>query len=518
MARRTLLLLLSVVLSVAVIAPVAAAPSFTDVPDSSIFSGHIEWLARVGITEGCNPPANDNFCPKDYVTRGQMAAFLVRGLGLTDAGGGDHFDDDNNNIFESSIDKLYTAGITSGCNPPTNNHYCPNSYVTRGQMAAFLVRGLGLTDAGGGDHFDDDNNNIFESSIDKLYTAGITSGCNPPTNNHYCPNANVTREQMAAFLRRGLDDPPPKVTGVSVRPGGGSTEIAVFWDTSPDLDVDDYNVWHSYAPGGTKTLVVNPYVGPEPTTGERWWIVDWFVSLDPGYDCYQVSAIDMAGQEGPRSAEACFDPFPGTPSQVTNVVATTSGGSGEIAVSWSAVPEGDIDHYNVWYSYAPGDAKVLITDPWQGPQPLPGNRWEIVDFPYSLSSGYDCFQVSAVDLTGQEGPRSAEACFDSTPGPPSQVTNVVATTSGGSGEIAVYWDEVPELDVNDYNVWYSEFPGGTKTQLTDPIFGPVPTTGDRWYIIDYPYPLTVGRDCFEISAVDLSGNEGLRSAEACFAP
>ncbi len=411
MARRTLLLLLSTLLSIAIVAPVAAAPSFTDVPDSSIFSNHIEWLARVGISEGCNPPVNDNFCPKAYVTRGQMAAFLVRGLGLTDNGGGNHFDDDNGNIFESAIDKLYTAGITSGCNPPTNNNYCPHSNVTRGQMAAFLVRALGLTDNGGGNHFDDDNGNIFESAIDKLYTAGITSGCNPPTNDHYCPNANVTRGQMAAFLRRGLDDPPPMVTGGSATTGGGSTEIAVFWDTSPDLDVDDYNVWHSYAPGGAKTLVINPYVGPEPTSGNRWWIVDWFVSLDPGYDCYQVSAVDMAGQEGPRSAEACFDPIPGSPSQVTNVVATLGAGSGEVAVYWSAVPEGDVGDYNVWYSEFPGGTKTLLANPYFGPEPTTANRWYIIDWPRSQMIGRDCYEISAVDLSGNEGPRSAEACF-----------------------------------------------------------------------------------------------------------
>lgn len=37
-----------------------------------------EWLAGAGVTLGCNPPTNDNFCPADNVTRGQMAAFLKR--------------------------------------------------------------------------------------------------------------------------------------------------------------------------------------------------------------------------------------------------------------------------------------------------------------------------------------------------------------------------------------------------------------------------------------------------------
>jgi hypothetical protein len=72
-------------------------------------------------------------------------------------------------------------------------------------MAAFLVRALGYTDDGGGNLFIDDNGNTFENDIDKLATADVTRGCNPPTNDRFCPDDNVTREQMAAFLRRALD-------------------------------------------------------------------------------------------------------------------------------------------------------------------------------------------------------------------------------------------------------------------------------------------------------------------------
>jgi hypothetical protein len=174
--------------------------------DFSVFEADIEWIADEGITKGCNPPTNDQYCPDDFVTRGQMAAFLVRALGYTDNGGGDLFIDDNGNTFENDIDKLGTAGVTKGCNPPTNDRYCPGDFVTRGQMAAFLVRALGYTDNGGGDLFIDDNGNTFENDIDKLGTAGVTKGCNPPTNDEYCPNDFVTRGQMAAFLRRALDN------------------------------------------------------------------------------------------------------------------------------------------------------------------------------------------------------------------------------------------------------------------------------------------------------------------------
>ena len=97
-------------------------------------------LAAAGITKGCNPPDNDLFCPGRQVTRGEMASMLVRALGITDSGESDLFVDDDHSIFEKEIDQLASAGIARGCNPPANDMYCPEESVTRGQMAAFLRR------------------------------------------------------------------------------------------------------------------------------------------------------------------------------------------------------------------------------------------------------------------------------------------------------------------------------------------------------------------------------------------
>ena len=173
--------------------------------DGHVFENAIEWLAMMGITQGCNPPTNNRFCPNDNVTRGQMAAFLVRALDLPAYNGPDRFRDDNTSVFEANIERLAQAGITLGCNPPTNNRFCPEDFVTRGQMAAFLVRAFDLPAYNGPDRFRDDNGNVFEANIERLAQAGITLGCNPPTNNRYCPSDNVTRGQMAAFLKRAFE-------------------------------------------------------------------------------------------------------------------------------------------------------------------------------------------------------------------------------------------------------------------------------------------------------------------------
>ena len=106
---------------------------------TSIFRLDIAWLSAFGITKGCNPPNNDRYCPTDGVTREQMAAFLSRALDLPPTSI-DYFTDDNGSIYESDINRLAQASISKGCNPPSNDRYCPTSAVTREQMAAFLRR------------------------------------------------------------------------------------------------------------------------------------------------------------------------------------------------------------------------------------------------------------------------------------------------------------------------------------------------------------------------------------------
>jgi len=117
-----------------------AAGRFVD-DDGSVHEGYIEAIAAAGITHGCNPPVNDRYCPQDTVTRGEMAAFLTRALGLGPPDR-DYFTDDEASIFEDDINRLATSGVTAGC---SGSLFCPADPVTRAQMASFLGRALGLT-------------------------------------------------------------------------------------------------------------------------------------------------------------------------------------------------------------------------------------------------------------------------------------------------------------------------------------------------------------------------------------
>jgi parallel beta-helix repeat protein len=220
----TLSILLVGTLLVGIGAAGALPPGGTFVDDDgSVHEGYIEAIAAAGITRGCNP-TGDRYCPDETVTRGQMAAFLVRALGLTSTGGRDWFTDDDGSVFEGDINKLAAAGVTAGCNPPSNDRFCPDSQVSRGQMAAFLSRAYKLGSSGG-DRFVDDDGSQFEGVIEAIAAAGITVGCNPPTNTRYCPDDPVRRDAMASFIGRAEGLQP---VSVSPRVDLGDVDVEVY--------------------------------------------------------------------------------------------------------------------------------------------------------------------------------------------------------------------------------------------------------------------------------------------------
>ena len=168
------------------------AVAFTDI-SSSPFKSDIEWVYLQGITTGCT---TTTYCPDDPVTRAQMATFLARALHLSGSAP-NAFTDDDGSIYEPNINLVAQSGIASGCG---GTKFCPNGLVSREQMASFLARALHLSGPAP-DAFTDDNTSIHEPNINLVAREGIATGCGGTL---YCPLANVTRGQMAAFLHRAF--------------------------------------------------------------------------------------------------------------------------------------------------------------------------------------------------------------------------------------------------------------------------------------------------------------------------
>jgi len=172
---------------------------FNDVPTSHPFFEEISQLSANGITSGCG---NGNFCPESSTTRGQMAVFLIKTLGVTPTSPATpRFSDvPASHPFYAFIEEMAARKITSGCG---GGRYCPDDPVTRGQMAVFLIKALGITPtAPATPRFGDVlREHPFYAFIEELAASGITKGCGA---GNYCPESAVTRGQMAAFLVRAF--------------------------------------------------------------------------------------------------------------------------------------------------------------------------------------------------------------------------------------------------------------------------------------------------------------------------
>jgi len=186
--------------------------TFADVSASYWAVAYTERLYQAGITGGC-ALIPLQYCPEGTVTRAQMAVFLERGIHGSSynppaIGGSTGFGDVSTSYWAAAwIKQLAAEGITGGCG---SGIYCPEAPVTRAQMAIFLLRskhGASYSPpaVGGSTGFGDVPTDYWAGAwIKQLVAEGITAGCGTGT---YCPESPVTRAQMAVFLVRTFNLP-----------------------------------------------------------------------------------------------------------------------------------------------------------------------------------------------------------------------------------------------------------------------------------------------------------------------
>lgn len=177
-------------------------PSFVDTVGTT-HEAALAALDKRGIMAGteCGPA---RLCPDDPIERWIMAIWLVRATDSRTPSAVEvtRFDDvDADAWWATYVERLAELGITDGC-ADRPLRYCPEAAVTRAQMASFLVRLLDLDPAPPAG-FHDIGGNAHEAAIDALAAAGLTEGCRSVPLS-YCPAEPVSRAQMATFIARSL--------------------------------------------------------------------------------------------------------------------------------------------------------------------------------------------------------------------------------------------------------------------------------------------------------------------------
>ena len=173
----------------------STANGFVD-DDDSPHEGDIEILYAQGVTFGCGVSI---YCPNDAMTRGQIALFIARQLALPPVEV-DYYDDDQGSQYEVATNSVTAVGIGFGCG---DRLYCPDQPLLREEMAELLVRTFSIATSST-NWFDDDEGSAFEVAINALKEAGITFGCDPADESAFCPRDPLTRGQMASFFVRSM--------------------------------------------------------------------------------------------------------------------------------------------------------------------------------------------------------------------------------------------------------------------------------------------------------------------------
>jgi hypothetical protein len=185
-------------------------PSFVDVPTTHPNYADIETIYWHRVTQGCLASPL-TYCPTGTVSRAEMAVFIERakqGPTFTGTATGTVFADVPAGWWAGGlIEKLYADGITAGC-AVSPNRFCPDGKVTRAEMAIFLMRarygGTFNPGTATGTVFSDVPKTYWASAwIERSYQYGVMTACGTSPL-RFCPDALVTRAEMATLLRQSF--------------------------------------------------------------------------------------------------------------------------------------------------------------------------------------------------------------------------------------------------------------------------------------------------------------------------
>ena len=185
--------------------------------DDSVHQAGIETIAQLGITIGCDADNPYQFCPRQVVSRSQMAAFLYRAVShwtgrVPPAARWVELSD----VALTDWYRSYAQwAVSIGAFTAFGGEFDPAAEVTRADIAIMLAAAFNLIDPLS--QTQPQPEGLFADmagqdpavvlAAEALYRVGVTRGCAiEPL--RYCPDRPVTRAQMATFIARALSLDP----------------------------------------------------------------------------------------------------------------------------------------------------------------------------------------------------------------------------------------------------------------------------------------------------------------------
>ncbi|WP_262847553.1 choice-of-anchor D domain-containing protein [Mumia quercus] len=242
---------------------------------------------------------------------------------------------------------------------------------------------------------------------------------------------------------------PATPKGLEAAPGDG--EVTLTWTANTEPDLDGYVITRTRADGTGIAIEITAGAGVTTVTD---------TSAENGIDyLYVIRARDKAGNESAPSNAVPATPVSDPPDDTTPPAVPTglaaTAGDGEVALTWTANGEDDLDGYTVFRKTGAGTYVAIAT--------LGAGATGYTDDDVENDTLYT-YALSAFDESGNDSPLSAgvdAAPTDMTA--PAAPTGLAATAA--DGQVALTWTAGPEVDLAGYRVY--------RATTAD-----VPTTGD----------------------------------------
>ena len=165
----------------------------------------INALHRLGVFTGTLCQSN-RLCPNDPMQRWIAAVWLVRLIDGDDPAAvpESRFEDVNaSSMWEDSVwyaphvERLADLEVTVGCTQDPLR-FCPDANLTRAQVASWVARAFDLESAES-QGFADAVGSVHEANINAVVAAGVMSGCSTDPKN-FCLDDTVTKGEMARYV------------------------------------------------------------------------------------------------------------------------------------------------------------------------------------------------------------------------------------------------------------------------------------------------------------------------------
>ncbi|WP_370617222.1 choice-of-anchor D domain-containing protein [Mumia sp. Pv 4-285] len=278
---------------------------------------------------------------------------------------------------------------------------------------------------------------------------------------------------------------------------GGDGEVALSWTKNTEPDLDGYVITRTRADG--TGVVVEIEAGVDATT-----LTDTSAENDVAY-LYTIRAVDGRGNASADSMPVPATPKADVPDDTTPPAApkglAAEAGDGEVALSWDANGEPDLDGYTVYRKSGAG-SYIAIGE-------VAGGTAAYTDEDAENDTLYT-YAVAAFDESGNTSEFSNEATATPTDTSP-PATPATPTAVAGDEQVALTWTANTESDLGGYRVYRSETANVPTTG--DGIAGVVPTAsfadesvtnGTTYYYV--------------VVAVDTHGNRSAASGSASATP